>query len=124
MSIKELLDKIIFQPETLLFNDVIGRIDDRYDYSPVAFSNGLGEGALVNAAGVNEGSCKVFAFALLNELSEQQTLNCFAEHYRDVLADPHGSSHANIRRFMQDGWPGVRFESPPLKPKKSAASGV
>ena len=68
--------------------------------------------------GENSGSCKLFAFARLQGLSEAQTLACFGSYYRDdVLGDPGGSNHQNIRNFMQTGWKGVQFEGEALKPK-------
>jgi len=66
----------------------------------------------VNSAGTNEGSCKIFAFALIHQLSEQQTLNLFGDYYRiDVLTDPNGSGHQNIRNFIRDGWQGIDFKN-------------
>lgn len=99
------------------FDEVIAFIDRHYQYTPERFINGLGDDALVNEAGVNQGSCKVFAFAMLNGLSASETLVCFGQHYRDVLADPQGINHANIRRFMKDGWAGIRFDKMPLSAK-------
>jgi hypothetical protein len=93
-------------------------ITNYYHYQPVSFTNGLGTGALTNAAGSNEGSCKIFAFAQLNQLNETQTLNLFGEYYRnDVLSDPEGTGHQNIRNFMKFGWPGISFSAPALTKK-------
>lgn len=58
---------------------------------------------------MNEGSCKVFSFGKLASLSPEETLACFGEHYRSVVADPAGDSHGNIRAFMKTGWEGVLF---------------
>ena len=66
-------------------------------------------GATSSGAGENEGSCKVFAFGKIAGLSSVETLACFGEHYRGVLADPEGDSHGNIRAFMESGWDGVEF---------------
>ena len=107
------IETIKNHPDQLTFENVIETIDHYYEYIPTQFSNG----GVDNAAGGNEGSWKVFAFAQLNKLNEQQTLACFAEHYRDVLADPHGESHGNIRQFIQNGWRGIKFDRPALKPR-------
>ncbi len=115
MLIETLLEKIRHGPEQLVFSDVIALINAHYHYVPTRFSNGVGADALVNEAGSNQGSCKVFAFAQIHQLSVQETLVCFGEHYRSVLADPAGSGHANIRRFMRDGWQGIVFTQCPLK---------
>ena len=100
------------------FNYTIAVITEHYYYQPTEFSNGLSEQALINTAGINEGSCKIFAFALMHQLTEQQTLNLFGDYYRvDVLNDPNGSGHQNIRSFMRDGWQGITFHGTPLTAK-------
>merc|ERR1712151_508105 len=66
-------------------------------------------GETENAAGKNEGSCKVFSMGKLLGWSEKEVLASFGEHYRQVLGDPDGSSHGNIRAFMKQGWAGVQF---------------
>jgi len=69
-------------PETLDFKDVITYIDGNYDFIPTKFTNGNTR----NDAGQNNGSCKVFSFAKLNNLSEEVTLFLFGAFYReDVL---------------------------------------
>jgi len=100
---------------SLDFEDTMAVIEANYNYSPTRFANG----DLLNEAGTNEGSCKIFAFARMNSLNEEQTLNCFGRFYRqDVLQNPEGSDHGNIRNFMVHGWSGVSFDSAPLQPKK------
>ncbi|MEO1750244.1 HopJ type III effector protein [Thiofaba sp. EF100] len=100
--------------EFVPFADTLALIAELYDYTPTAFSNGVGEDRLDSPAGVNEGSCKVFAFARLNGLSKAETLACFGEHYQAVLNDPAGIGHPNIRLFMRHGWEGIRFDGEPL----------
>ncbi|RTE66396.1 type III effector [Amphritea opalescens] len=103
------------QPANIDFEDTIAVITANYDYTPTRFINGQ----LINEAGTNEGSCKIFAFAQLNKLSEQQTLNCFGRFYhQDVLAHPNGNDHGNIRNFMAQGWSAVTFDQAPLITKK------
>ena len=99
--------------ERLDFEDTMALIEAHYHYTPAAFYNG----AVHNPAGQNEGSCKIFAFALLNNLDRDQTLACFGRFYRDVLATPNGEDHANIRAFMGTGPAGLRFESAVLTPR-------
>jgi hypothetical protein len=109
MSLNEFLTKIA-NNETISFAETIAVITDNYHYQAVEFSNGLGEQILTSPAGTNEGSCKIFAFAQLHKLTEQQTLNLFGDYYRlDVLNDPQGDSHQNIRQFMKFGWAGIHF---------------
>jgi len=114
-SIEDLLTKLKEQPEAIAFRDVIALIDSAYEFTPCAFSNG----PVANAAGTNEGSCKILAFAKLQQLEQAQTLALFGHYYRDdVLAHPDGVDHANIRQFMQTGWAGVRFDGTALKPRR------
>lgn len=113
MNTHELIEKLRNQPEAVSFDEVIATIEANYQYQPTRFSNG----ETINEAGSNEGSCKIFAFAQLNGLDESQTLACFGRYYReDVLGNPDGSDHANIRNFMRQGWAGIRFEGVALKP--------
>lgn len=117
MSVNSFLEKIK-NNETVGFDETIAVIAENYHYTPAEFSNGLNEHRLVNQAGVNEGSCKIFAFAKLNHLDPSQTLNLFGDYYRlDVLNDPEGSGHQNIRTFMKYGWEGIEFKGEPLVAK-------
>lgn len=103
--------------EIVPFADTIALIDELYDYTPTAFSNGIGDDRLDSPAGTNAGSCKVFAFGKLNGLSKPETLACFGEHCLKVLEDSEGTDHPNIRLFMRHGWDGIRFEGQPLNIK-------
>ncbi len=103
--------------DSIPFAEVVAMIDRCFDYTPTGFSNGLGNRVQLNEPGQNVGSCKLLAFALIYQLDQQQTLNLFGEHYQDVLDDPDGDSHLNIRAFMADGWAGVRFDAEPLRNK-------
>lgn len=105
--------------ELVPFADTLALIEAVFDYTPTAFSNGVGEDRLDNPAGINEGSCKVFAFGQWLGLSVDQTLACFGEHYQAVCKDPDGQAHPNIRLFMRHGWAGIRFEGEPLRFRQS-----
>lgn len=109
-----LFEQLERAPETIEFKDVIAFIDEHYDFTPTKFNNGN----TVNDAGQNNGSCKIFSFAKLNDLSKEETLNLFGEFYRDdVLKNPDGSDHQNIRNFMKSGWDEVSFEGKALSRK-------
>ena len=96
------------------FNDVIAYIDEHYDFTPTKFTNGN----TINEADQNNGSCKIFSFAKLNDLSKEDTLNLFGAFYReDVLQNPEGTDHQNIRNFIEYGWDGVSFEGEALSKK-------
>ncbi|MDB6143031.1 MAG: type effector HopJ1 [Pseudomonas sp.] len=95
------------------FADTLAFIANGYDYQPQAFTNASVE----NAAGQNEGSCKTLGLALLEGLSDEETLLAFGEHYRSVLATPEGSDHGNIRGLIAQGLAGVKFAGEPLKRK-------
>ncbi len=93
-------------PESVTFNDTMAAIDSLYEFTPTVFQNG----ELLNEAGKNNGSCKLFSFAKLHGLSQQQTLHCFGAYYRDdVLKHPEGTDHQNIRNFIKNGWAGIEF---------------
>ncbi|MFZ4927588.1 HopJ type III effector protein [Chryseobacterium sp. Mn2064] len=109
-----LLEQLTHFPETIQFADVIAYIDNNYDFVPTAFKNG----DTTNQAGQNNGSCKVFSYASIQNLSEEKTLKLFGEFYReDVLKNPEGEDHQNIRNFMKFGWEGITFEGNALKEK-------
>ncbi len=116
MNIETFLKSLKDHPETVEFNDLISVIDNHYDFTPTQFSNG----ELVNKAGENEGSCKLFSFADLYQLTQEQTLACFGAYYRDdVLQYPDADNHQNIRNFMKTAWAGIRFEGDALSEKPS-----
>ena len=111
----ELIKKLNSFPENIEFDDTISAIQNNYTYTPSKFTNGSGADSVINNAGENEGSCKIFAFAKLHNLTEQQTLHCFGHYYRDdVLTHPDNKDHVNIRQFMKHGWKHVTFEKEAL----------
>lgn len=108
----ELILKIKQQPLSVNFEEIMEVIQDNYQYTPTSFING----ALENQASTNEGSCKIFAFAKLHSLTQNETLACFGHYYReDVLGNPKGADHGNIRNFINSGWDGISFISLALK---------
>jgi len=112
MSLTAFLQRLRETPEQIEFADTIATIEAHYDYTPTAFKNG----DLDNAAGQNGGSCKIFAFARLQGLSQDETLACFGRYYRDdVLKHPEATDHQNIRNFMRSGWSGVAFGGEALR---------
>jgi len=111
---KSFLEKIKTSPENNSFENTIATIDKNYFFTPCEFRNG----DLLNTENQNNGSCKIFAFARLHNLTEQQTLHCFGDYYRtDVLKHPDSTDHQNIRHFIQQGWSGIDFVKQPLSKK-------
>ena len=109
-----ILEQLEKSPETIIFKDIIAYIDENYDFAPTKFTNGN----TINEANQNNGSCKVFSFAQLKNLSKEQTLWLFGEFYReDVLKNPDGTDHQNIKNFIEFGWDGISFEGEALKKK-------
>ena len=107
-----ILEQLKNSPETINFNDVIVFIDENYNFKPVRFING----SIVNEANQNNGSCKIFSFAKINNLSEKETLALFGDFYRnDVLQNPEGEDHQNIRNFIKYGWNGILFTEDALE---------
>ncbi|MGQ7843202.1 HopJ type III effector protein [Granulosicoccus sp. 3-233] len=112
MELELFLNRLNTAPESIEFPDVIALVNSLYTFIPTAFYNH----EIYNEAGQNTGSCKLFAFARLHELTQEQTLALFGAYYRaDVLRTPDGDSHPNIRQFMQTGWSGIEFEGVPLR---------
>ena len=118
MTLEIFLARLHKEPLTIEFSEAINLINHYYHYTPVAFANG----DLDNAGGENEGSCKIFAFALMHGLTEAQTLACFGHYYRDeVLGNPEGEDHQNIRQFMKTGWQPLEFHGQALTAKTQFA---
>ncbi|MBP6182267.1 HopJ type III effector protein [Flavobacterium sp.] len=114
MSTASFLEKLKQTPEAIAFTDTITTIEEHYTFTPTTFQNG----SQINAAGENSGSCKLFAFAQLQNLTEAETLACFGAYYfEDVLKNPAGTDHQNIRNFMKTGWNGIQFEGEALELK-------
>ena len=101
------------QQDDFTFTETLAFVAAHYHYQPSAFRNGTVD----NAAGQNEGSCKTLGLALLEGFSTEESLRAFGEHYRSVLATPHGSDHGNIRALMAHGLAGVQFAQQPLQRK-------
>ena len=94
------------------FSDSIALIDSLYHFTPTAFRNG----DAASASEQNQGSCKIFSFAQLQQFNEQQTLRCFGGFYQSVVESPNGDDHQNIRQFILHGWNSVIFEGRALTP--------
>lgn len=118
MGLEQLLERLRLNPESVEFEQVMETIAGHYRFTATGFRNGSTDDFVDNAAGSNEGSCKVFAFAQLHGLDMAQTLACFGRYYRqDVLQHPEGTDHANIRSFMRHGPAGISFAVAPLVPR-------
>lgn len=114
LTLPQFVAKIKTAPQTLAFADTMAIVEEHYNFSPTAFTNGQ----TTNAAGKNNGSCKVFALAQDLELSPAETLSCFGEYFRhDVLENPQGTDHQNIRNFQIHAWEGISFVGPALQRK-------
>jgi hypothetical protein len=97
------------------FGEVISYVEENYNFSPIAFRNG----DMYNEAGQNNGSCKIFQFAIISNLTKEETLACFGDYYsKDVLENLEGNDHQNIRNFMKFGFEGLEFENITLAPKR------
>ena len=113
-SIENFINKVKQNLELIAFQETIDAIDSNYNFIPTSFKNGN----QLNVIGENNGSCKIFAFAKLQELSKEETLSLFGDFYfKDVLEHPNENNHQNIRNFMLFGWDGISFEEEALKIK-------
>ncbi|MCK5813740.1 MAG: HopJ type III effector protein [Cocleimonas sp.] len=114
MNTDDFLNRLKSSPDTVEFDNIMAVIEQHYYFTETTFTNG----DLRNEAGENSGSCKLFYFAQLQGLNQQQTLACFGSYYRDdVLKHPDADNHQNIRNFMETAWNGIAFEGEALKIK-------
>jgi len=114
VTIEELIYQLRYAPDSIEFDQVIETIDKHYDYTPTRFTNGN----IINDAGTNEGSCKIFYFAQMHALSEMETLGLFGKFFReDVMCNPEGDDHLNIRNFILDGLLAIQFDGVALHEK-------
>jgi len=114
MTVAAYISKLKNTPQEITFPETIAVIEGHYTFTPTSFQNGNQR----NAAGENSGSCKLFAFAKAQQLTQQETLACFGAYYfDDVLKNPEGTDHQNIRNFILHGWDGIAFEGVALELK-------
>jgi hypothetical protein len=114
MTVAELVEKIKTQGENIQFSEIIETVDAHFNFIPTAFKNG----EIMNEANQNNGSCKVFSLAKMQNLTKEETLACFGDYYRkDVLENPEGTDHQNIRNFIKFGWEGIVFDGEALSEK-------
>lgn len=120
IEVKDFITKAKLNPDGIMFSDTMKIVDTYCDYMKKSFA----VGDVTSEAGENEGSSKMFSLARLLHLdrkdpgprfmlSEEADINAslvlFGEIYRDVLANPAGDDHPNIRSAMKCGWSGIRF---------------
>lgn len=114
MTLSEYKNKLKNTPESIEFAETMDIVDQLYSFTPTEFKNG----AVVNEEGHNNGSCKLFAFAQMQKFNKEETLMCFGKFYtKDVLENPTGDDHQNIRNFITHGWDGINFKGIALQEK-------
>ncbi|KAB1159010.1 HopJ type III effector protein [Tenacibaculum aiptasiae] len=115
MTLADFTYKLKTTPTAIIFSETMAVIEELYEFRPSAFKNGNIE----NSATQNLGSCKVFAFAIKQQFTKEEALACFGQYYfKDVLENPNGTDHQNIRNFMQTGFEGLVFEQEVLVEKE------
>ncbi|SEC33425.1 HopJ type III effector protein [Tenacibaculum sp. MAR_2009_124] len=115
MTLIDFTAKLNNTPDQIEFSETIATIDANYDFTPTAFKNGETN----NNANENNGSCKVFAFALDQNFTQEEALASFGQFYfKDILENPEGIDHQNIRNFIKFGFDGLAFQGIALTPKK------
>ncbi|MDW5289518.1 HopJ type III effector protein [Formosa sp. PL04] len=114
MTLEAFKQKLQSTPKSIVFSDTMDVIESNFEFTKTAFTNG----DLNNKSGENSGSCKLFSFAKLQGFTKDETLSCFGQfYYIDVLEDPEGAGHQNIRNFIKTGFEGLQFEGEPLQLK-------
>ena len=89
------------------FSEIQEIINTDYTYEP----NGFTIGNIYNDSNNNQWSGKIASYAVINNLTNQETLELFGEHYQSVLDDPNGTGHANVRALIKYGLTGVKFDN-------------
>ena len=113
-NIETFLNKVKQNQKLITFQETIEIIDSNYNFTPTTFKNGN----QLNNTGENNGSCKIFAFAKIHQLNKEETLILFGSYYfDDVLKNPEGNDHQNIRNFMYFGWDEISFDGEALAKK-------
>ena len=116
MTIQEFKTRLKETPTKVAFSETIEIIEANYNFTPTSFTNG----DLKNEAGENSGSCKVFAFAKAQSLNKEETLACFgAFYFEEVLNDPTGTGHQNIRNFIKHGFKALTINGTSLTEKET-----
>ncbi|TDL99236.1 MAG: type III effector [Flavobacteriaceae bacterium] len=114
MNLSEFIVEVKQNPNQISFQQTIEIIEENYHFSPTSFTNGEQK----NEENTNNGSCKIFAFAKIHGLTKEETLALFGDYYRiEVLENPEGTDHGNIRNFIKYGWEGISFKKSPLEKK-------
>ena len=94
MAATQLVTLIGRAPNEIQFQLVMDAIAELYDVREVPFR----VGDVKSDPGKNMGSAKIFSFAQISKLDKEATLHLFGDYYRvDVLENPDGDDHANIR---------------------------
>ena len=78
MLTNKFLEKMRLSPEPVSSEGTMAAIEQNCQFTETGFSNG----EVKNAAGQNDGSCKIFSPGHLNSLTDEQTLHCFGYLYR------------------------------------------
>lgn len=91
----------------LMLEDVLEMINAHYETQLLEYS----VGNIVNKQGENEATGLILSYAALSNMNKETTLKLWGQYYRDVLKNPNGTDHANIREFMKNGWNSVPFEN-------------
>ncbi|TLX73008.1 HopJ type III effector protein [Labilibacter sediminis] len=114
MDLAAFKDKLANKPTSIEFTDTMAVVEELYNFEPTEFVNGN----VTNEENQNNGSCKLFAFAKLQNFNKEETLMCFGKYYtQDVLENPEGDDHQNIRNFITYGWDGIKFKQQALQEK-------
>jgi len=98
MTVEEFKTKLKENPKQIEFSETIEVIEAYYDFSPTAF----------------------VTFSKIESLAKEETLACFgAFYYDEVINDPTGAGHQNIRNFMKSGFDRLTIHGAALTKKRA-----
>ncbi|MBT3727100.1 hypothetical protein HOG21_05480 [bacterium] len=93
--------------EAETFDDFIAFVDKYF----MLISTGFNNNGLKNNKFKNEGSLKVLAFAKYCKMTDvTEIAGLFKGYYKDVLKDPKGDNHQNIRHLINGSIYEVSFD--------------
>ena len=88
-------------------------IDGDFGLKNLDVMMGLENRVVYDLNDVISGKCEIHQVLVKDK--REQTLYLFGDYYRkDVLENPEGTDHQNIRNFITSGWGGIKFEGTAL----------
>jgi len=110
------IDELLLDPNNKIdFDTIQNKITSILNTVPTRFVNN----GVENAERENEGSLRILSIALLFQLTDDNALRLFWEHWESVQENPEGNDHQNIRQLNEYWLWGVKIHWLPFSEKES-----